>query len=110
MARSIAEQNDAFRTNPKLRPRMGMVCITPGVKERGTAFVQEVMKAIEQFDAFTEDNDPYGEHDFGSVEIDGHTVFWKIDYYDSSLEFGSQDPADELVTKRVMTVMLDSEY
>ena len=61
-------------------------------------------------DAFCEDNDPYGEHDFGAFEVEGEKLFWKIDYYDKALEHGSEDPADPTRTTRVLTVMLASEY
>jgi Protein of unknown function (DUF3768) len=43
---------------------------------------------------FNTNNDPYGEHDFGSFELAGEKFFWKIDYYDSLCEFGSEDPGD----------------
>ena len=62
------------------------------------------------FDKFTGDNDPYGEHDFGSVEVGGNGVFWKIDCYDLALTNHSPDPTDPSVTARVMTVMLAEEY
>lgn len=65
---------------------------------------------MNEFDAFSPDNDPYGEHDFGAVEIAGQRVFCKIDYYDTALEYGSPDPSDPAVTTRVLTVMLASEY
>ena len=55
-------------------------------------------------------NDPHGEHDFGSFEIDDRKVFWKIDCYDAAMEFGSEDPADPSKTTRVLTIMLASEY
>lgn len=68
------------------------------------------MKRVRGFDAFTDDNDPYGEHDFGSFEYAGRTIFWKIDCYDRDLNYGSPDPSDETVTARVLTVMLAEEY
>jgi Protein of unknown function (DUF3768) len=66
--------------------------------------------AISAFEGFTRDNDPYGEHDFGSVEVPGHVIFFKIDYYDLDLLHHSPDPADPAVTRRVMTIMLADEY
>ena len=62
------------------------------------------------FDAFTPDNDPYGEHDFGAIRYQGTTIFWKIDYYDLDLHMHSPDPSDETVTARVLTIMLAEEY
>ena len=56
------------------------------------------------------DNDPNGEHDFGNFELAGQKFFWKIDYYDTTMEFGSEDPADSAKTTRVLTIMLTSEY
>jgi hypothetical protein len=69
-----------------------------------------IMVRVHTFDAFTPDNDPHGEHDFGSFEYAGKTVFWKIDCYDRDLNYGSPDPSDESVTERVLTVMLAEEY
>lgn len=37
-------------------------------------------------------------------------VFWKIEAYDRDLRFGSEDPANPAVTRRVLTIMLASEY
>ncbi len=65
---------------------------------------------IRDFDNFTEDNDPHGEHDFGSFKHNGHRVFWKIDYYDQDVKYGSADPADIDKTVRALTVMLSEEY
>jgi hypothetical protein len=65
---------------------------------------------VRAFDAFTPDNDPHGERDFGSFELEGRTVFWKFDYYDLALEHGSEDPSDPLKTCRVLTIMLAEDY
>ncbi len=66
--------------------------------------------AVRSFDQFTKDNDPYGEHDCALFTLNGTRVMWKIDYYDSTLAYGSEDPADPEVTHRVLTVLLASEY
>ena len=70
----------------------------------------DIMRRVHDFTAFTPDNDPHGEHDFGSFEFAGKTIFWKIDCYDCDLNYGSPDPSDEPVTERVLTVMLAEEY
>jgi hypothetical protein len=58
----------------------------------------------------TPDNDPHGERDFGAYEHNGQRIFWKIDYYDTTLTKGSEDPGDPDKTVRVLTIMLASEY
>lgn len=75
------------------------------------SYVQAIiLQKVATFCQFTEDNDPHGEHDFGSFEVTGHDVFWKIDYYEESMECGSEDPADPTKTTRVLTIMLAEEY
>ncbi len=59
---------------------------------------------------FAEGDDPHGERDFGAFEHRGKRLFWKIDYYDPSLSFGSEQPTDLAKTHRVLTIMLVSEY
>ena len=102
----IRALNDAFRTTGL----GGKVVCTHGVFELGAEKFQEVRKALTRYDNFTPDNDPYGEHDFGSFEIDGTKLFWKIDYYAEDMMHGSDDASDPDKTKRVLTIMLASEY
>jgi hypothetical protein len=99
----IRELNDAFRTG---FAGDGRVYVTAGIAAMSPAQQVEVMRRVHCFIAFTPDNDPYGEHDFGSFEYAGKTIFWKVDCYDRDLNYGSPDPSDEIVTTRVMTVML----
>lgn len=102
----IRELNDAFRTTLT----GGRAFFTPGVSEQGVEFSMAALAAVRAFSDFSEDNDPYGEHDFGSFDLGGEKVFWKIDYYDLSLRYGSNDPADPAQTTRVLTIMLAEEY
>jgi len=100
-AEEIAKRNDRFRrTSTRMMMTSGVVETLPDTL--GLAL------AIRDYDRFTEDNDPYGEHDFGSLEWNGEKVFWKIDYYDQQLENG-RDPLD-VDCKRILTVLLASEY
>ena len=63
------------------------------------------------YDDFCHANDPHEEHDFGSFEADGQTIFFKIGYYDDKdLTYHSPDPSDGSVTERVITIMLADEY
>jgi hypothetical protein len=88
----------------------GLAVITPGVAALGKEAVERIVKAISVFDDFHHANDPHEEHDFGSLEVEGENIFFKIDYYDSNLNGHSPDPADAAVTERVITIMLAGEY
>lgn len=103
---SISQLNDNLRRDWV----GGRVAWTAGVEQLGIDTIIKIFEAVNEFDAFTPDNDPYGEHDLGAVEIAGQRIFWKIDYYDTALECGAPDPSDPAVTTRVLTVMLASEY
>ena len=103
----IRELNDSFRCEGLGR---GSIMLTLGIQEKGGDFAVAAIKAVRAFKDFSEENDPWGEHDFGAVEVDGEKVFFKIDYYDLSLKQGSENPANEGCTHRVLTIMLPSEY
>lgn len=103
----IAELNDLLRTTFLT----GQVFVTEGIAALPDAMRSEVLEKVRCFDAFTLDNDPYGEHDFGSIDIGGPgKIFWKVDYYNRDLTGGSENPADPAKTCRVLTIMLASEY
>ena len=103
---AIRDLNDQLRCSFE----GGQVLMTPGVNALAGNTLAQVLLAIRDFDDFTEDNDPYGTHEFGSVQVAGETVFFKIDAYDETMEYGSPNPADPEVTRRVMTILLASEY
>ena len=107
-AARIAELNDQFRKNPG---RFGKAYITAGVAAHGPEFVRRALAATAAFAAFTADNDPHLEHDFGSFQLDGQTLFWKIEYFDKTdPDLGAEDPSEPATTARVLTIMQADEY
>ena len=114
---AVAELNDQLR-NTLSSANSSIVVCTPGVLDfigdvsvfRSYKRRADLFREIASLKDFTPDNDPYGERDFGSVEYEGQTFLWKIDYYDNDLQGLSPNPEDPDQTIRVMTVMLPSEY
>ena len=114
------------RLNDLARRAMGLACTavaSQGFRALSQNDQSRVRELIETFDAFTPDNDPHGERDFGAIYQDasGHwttqrqrnpreTVFWKIDYYDRDLQWASKDATNAAITLRVLTIMLAEDY
>jgi hypothetical protein len=117
------------RLNDLARRAMGVSCTavaTVGFRSLPASDQSCVRELIETYDAFDEDNDPHGERDFGTIyqlgngrwtterprvrDDERERVFWKLDYYDRDLQFGSEDAANPAVTRRVLTIMLADEY
>lgn len=120
---AIRRLNDAARSNPGTS---SIANATIGFQALPDADRFAALASIVGFTKFDGNNDPYGEHDFGAVyrlasgrwtqdrpskdrDI-AETVFWKVDCYDTTLTYGSEAPWDERQTKRVLTIMLASEY
>ena len=111
-ALSLDEVSRIRFLNDKLRVNGagGRVFITRGIHALSERDRRVIVSMVRMFNVFTDDNDPYGHHDFGAFAHGGLKIFWKIDYYDPSMEFGSEDPSDDEKTVRVLTVMLAEEY
>jgi hypothetical protein len=90
----IRSLNDAFRRTFV----GGAVMITAGVEAMPLDQRRSLLQKIRSFESF------------GAVDEAGERFFFKIDYYDSSMEYGSPDPAEAAVTTRVLTIMLAEEY
>jgi len=95
---SIARKNDQLRRTFT----GGRVMLTSGVETSPN--LKQIIDAVQQFSDFNESCDPYGEHDFGKVTINGEDYYFKIDYYDATYQFYEQDG------NRVLTLMHSDEY
>jgi Protein of unknown function (DUF3768) len=73
----------------------GHVYVTKGIAAMPPEQQSEIMRLVHGFDTFTPNNDPYGEHDFGSFEYAGKTV---------------KSKNGEPVVNRALTIMLASKY
>lgn len=105
----LASLNDRVRQAWGVFPN-SKVFITQGISQLPLIDQLEISGKVQKYDHFCEDNDPYGEHDFGAFEHRELKVFWKIDYYDLEMENGSEDPTDPERTMRVLTIMLADEW
>src|SRR5260370_33385597 len=105
-AEQIRALNDAFRKSMT----GGGVMMTAGVHALPSDVKAMVIRRVATFSDFNADNDPHGEHDFGSFTLAGRKFFFKLDYYDRTLTYGSEDPADPAKTTRGMTITLAEEH
>lgn len=107
----IARLNDEFRTELLINtPLNCQLVLSRYVGMLATDQIDTLLDLVRKFDVFNEENDPWGEHDFGSVTMDGTQYFWKIDYFDLAKEYLSIDATRPDITVRVLTVMLAEEY
>jgi hypothetical protein len=102
----IRQLNDDFRQSFI----GGRVLVTPGIRSLPIEANAAVLERVRAFADFNPENDPLGEHDFGSFEVEGETYFFKIDYNARDMQSGSDDPADPTKTVRVLTIMRADEY
>ena len=106
-AARIAELNDLCRkgvgTTLRLTKTQGIAALPIGQQ-------MAILQKVVSFNSFEEEDDPYAERDFGAFTHNEERIFWKIDYYDPSMEYGSNDPGDPAKTVRVLTIMLASKY
>ena len=111
----IAAQNDAFRrsilgTTPVADAPQGQFVMTRGVAALGPDAQLEFTRRVAAFDGFNADSDPQAWHEMGVIDLDGTTVWFKIDLYDVDYTYGSPEPSDPEQTRRVLTLLLPSEY
>lgn len=115
---TIAALNDAMRHNIHRMQGFNQIVVNAGISAmigdiaNWTAFrrQRDLLRLVREYNDFSEDNDPHGERDFGAFDWEGTRCYWKIDYYDTKLEWGSSDPSDPAQTARVLTILRADEY
>ena len=102
----IALQNDNFRKHLS----QGTLVLTQGIRSNTPDDIKEIITKVRTFDTFDENNDPYGERDFGAFDYNGKRIFWKIDNYDREFLYLSPDVSNPRLTNKVLTIMYAEEY
>ena len=90
----------------------GRCVVTRGIAALEPDDQLDIQWRVVAYHEFTEESDPYGEHDFGVIDhpVAGK-VFWKIDCFaDSACQWGAEHPEDPARSFRVLTIMLAEEY
>ena len=109
---TTAVQNDnsaeIARLNDGARDNVVHYIATRGILSLDPVVIPKIYNSVQNFKDFTEDNDSYGEHDFGWFTVSGVKIFWKIDYYDEALK-GWCDPLSP-DCHRILTIMRADEY
>ena len=73
--RKIRDLNDAFRKTGI----DGRIMLTIGIRELGEPAINQIITKVRNFADFNKNNDPFGEHDLGSITHNGVKVLWKVD-------------------------------
>jgi hypothetical protein len=79
----LATKNDLFRSTFK-QSASDKIVMTRSVAHSDN--LEEIKSEVRKFKIFEEGDDPYGEHDFGSLDLKNTNYYWKIDYYDKNFE------------------------
>ena len=74
--------NDIAKLNDNFRKTFigGEVLLSAGIAAMSSEDKANIVSLVQNFNDFNEDNDPYGEHDFFSIDYKGNKIFFKIDF------------------------------
>lgn len=109
MLSKIAELNDQLRQN-LFTPGLNRVFVSAAVSSLPYLERALLLDKVQKFNDFNEANDPYQEHDFARIEHRGINYLFKIDYYNKTMDAGSEDASNPDITTRVLTIMRSDEY
>lgn len=112
----IAALNDAMRAEinyPTGNNHIVMTTVVAAIvgdtaKWTGFKRMREVFRLVRDHDASADEHNPF--HDAGDFEWNGHRLFWKIDCFDLTGNYMSENPSDPAKTKRVLTIGHTEEW
>ena len=100
----IASINDHIRKSIPYLPHPHRMFLSASVAALSKETTERLFHDIRSVTDFPQDDDPYGERDFGSVTVDGNRFYWKFDYLDDNFEYF------RLNGNRSLTIMAADEY
>jgi hypothetical protein len=103
---TVAHLNDELR----IYGVGGKIVLTQSIADMEQQDRLAIIQAVREFGAFGNKADPYTEHAFGLLTVNGRRIFWKVEYDFSDYLRNTTAYGDALVIVRVLTVMLASEY
>lgn len=106
----IRDLNDEMRLMLPATFNGNQLLLTAGITDHFGNDLGSVIDQVKSFRDFTDDNDPWEEHDFGAFTVDGERLYWKIDYLSRDDETHAPDASNPELTRRVLTIMLAEEY
>lgn len=107
--KKVAELNDKLRRNI-FHSGKDKVVLTSGFSALPFDEQLRILIKVKEFKDFNKGNNPYGERDFGRIEHNGKDYFFKIDYYNKTMDAGSEDASNPDITIRILTIMRSDEY
>lgn len=92
-------ENDALRSQIPCISKPNLLVLTRGISCLPEEEIADILMKVKNFNSFSKENDPWGEHDFGSFDHNGKKIFWKIDDYRGTEGY-----------ELILTVMFADEY
>jgi len=105
----LRDKNDQFRHAVLTQqPVKGQLVVTRAFSALPPRTQLLLLSRFQSYDQWATDQmeSEYDEHDIGHTTLDGERYFFKIDCYadDGTMEWGSDDPTNDAITYRVMTI------
>lgn len=99
----ILETNNRLRRQLPSLPDPHRLVLSQSLGSLSDKEIAELLRLVRESEVPVDDNNPYGEGDFGKINFKGETYYWKFDYFDARFMF------HRVNGNRVLTIMHASE-